>query len=387
MTLKIKKTKAKRIAKKRITTVDIAQRLGINKSTVQNILNPRHSNHYSEKTRKQVFQIAREMGYQTSLLAHTIKQPLKQIGFVGSSAAHSENAFVREILKGMQPSAANENYMLMTSESNINLINIEQDALLDQWTKRTNKFIELVSAKILDGLIIDKSQFGNPQMELLENAKVSFVLVNGMLPNLTDPLHRRMYWISIDHFQGSQLAVEHLLAYGHKRIALIMPGISQFPIGKRPMMLSDRLKGYISALEAAGIKYDSSLVAECSLEEKTSVLTAIDKMLRLPSSPTAFFACDDSIAVLTINYLRERGIDVPREISVMGYGNLPLCQYMAVPKLTTVDVPWAKMGEIGLYTLAEILKDRPKINKELPHFNILKTRILEGASVSAPLKN
>lgn len=374
------------MTKKRVTTVDIAKRLGINKSTVQNVLNPRHANHYSEETRTKVLQIAEELGYQTSLLAYTIKQPLKQIGFVGSGAAHSENVFVREILRGMQLSAENESYMLMTSESSIVSAGTNKDDLMEQWTKRTNKFVELVSSKILDGLIIDKSQFGNPQMELLEKAGVPFVLVNGQIPNASNQLHQRMFWVSIDHFQGGQLAVEHLLGYGHKRIAIIMPGISHFPAGKRPSMLSDRLKGYISALKSADIEYDPSMVSECSLEDKTSVLRAIDKLMRLDLPPTALFACDDCIAVLTINYLRERGIQVPREISVIGYGNLSLCQYMAVPKLTTIDVPWGKMGEISISTLAAILND-PKRVKELLHFNILKTKIFEGASVSAPLKN
>jgi DNA-binding LacI/PurR family transcriptional regulator len=85
------------------------------------------------------------------------------------------------------------------------------------------------------------------------------------------------------------------------------------------------------------------------------VIKAVESLLRAAEPPTAIFATDDVIAILVINYLRRRGIRVPEDMSVVGYGNWAV-SFVSDPSLATVAVPWAEMGRLGAERLIKLIE-------------------------------
>jgi DNA-binding LacI/PurR family transcriptional regulator len=365
----------------KISTMDIANRTGLSRSTVLNILNNTAGLKYSEQTKKRVHKAAEEVGYQISSLRKAIKRPLKHIAFVLSNPDNIEFSYVGEIWRGVRHAAMEQGYQLMFCESDWTPGN-ESDA-----DAKTLKMIELVNGRIIDGLIIDKSLFGAPQMKLLQDANVPFMCINGRkpvpeaqlaeMPELqeTYEIDLKAHWVYIDHESGGYIATRHLIDNGHRRIAMINPEMSHYPLHYLPGLIGFRIEGYKKALLEAGIEIDRELLVEGALTERSAICAAIDKLLAMKNRPTALFAADDAIAVFAITHLQSRGIRIPHDISVIGYGNWSVSSVCS-PQLTTIDVPWAQMGQIGTEMLISLL------NSEAVDFvKTLNVKLLQGQSV------
>lgn len=367
----------------RVTTIAIAKRLGVSRSTVSNVLNFKSERGYSDKTKKQVIEMADELGYRVGVMARAIGKPLKHLVFLASGVTSLRVKFMEELMSGIREAARDYEYTITTNEPRNHLTNVQD--FKKEWNEISEKCIRLVHSKVVHGLIIDNAHFGNAQKQMLEKAKIPFVLVSGRMPRTNiEPfavkLYKRLYLVTTDHISGGKQAVQYLLDHGHKRIALISPDFPKNPVGYLSHIFRERVQGYEIALKEAGIENNPNLILESSLEDKKTVFSALDKLLNIPERPTAIFATDDTIAILAMNYLREKGLRIPADISIMGYGNLPV-SYMSVPDLTTVNVPWAKMGQLSVEMLINLLKDKEE--HIAMHQMILETKIVEGGSVAA----
>jgi DNA-binding LacI/PurR family transcriptional regulator len=355
-----------------VTTIEIARKVGVAQSTVANILNRKPGFKYAEETRKKVLDVADALGYHTKVIRRAIKQSLRQFGFLVSSKASIESTFMYSILSGVYKATFENGYSVMLLEAGWRLGDI------DDAKEKTKKLIDLVQSRVLDGLLVDKSRFETEQMEMLEDAKVPFVCINGMMPAQI-PSHQNAYWVCIDHEQGARLAVNYLLKEKHRRIAMVNPEMSHYPTNWLPAFIGKKIEGYKNALKQAGVEFDDALVREASTTNRDMVCQAVDDLLKLQNPPTAIFAADDSIAILCMNHLRRAGIRVPEDISVMGYGDWQAA-FLADPPLTTVSVPWARMGELGAQILMLLIADGKDIKKQ----NVLNAQVKYGASVAPP---
>jgi LacI family transcriptional regulator len=245
---------------------------------------------------------------------------------------------------------------------------------------KTRKLIDLVTSRILDGLLIDKSRFGNRQIALLEEAEVPFVLVNGRVPYEKLDVHRKACWVSIDHVHGGRVATDYLLRCGHRRIAIITLPISKYPVDYAPNMYCFPKEGFISSIEKAGLNVCPEFTIEGSVSDREKLFANLDTLMSLSNRPTAIFVADDYLAVLTMTYLASKGFRLPEDVSIVGYGNMPVCSAV-VPTLTTVHVPWAKMGQAGFEMLVGLLQETKEISVERSiHVNILEPALVEGGS-------
>ncbi len=381
-----------------ITTLDVAKKAGVGHSTVKNILNRNQSKRYSEKTCERVRAAAQEIGYQAYLTAKAIKQPLRNIAFLASGTASLDAPFMQEIQKGFNKAANEQGYLVMSTEPSHSLIT--PDDYHKEWDEKTETMIELVKGKILDGLLIDGSNFGNPHLQLLQKAQVPFVLINspllteiyelsdvkteGYIKYLTE-VFPKMHCVSAEQIKGGYLAGEYLLNHGHRRIALLTPVISKEPIYYTSPLYRSRIRGYNKAHENAGVTPDPAMIFELQTERE-KIVQVIDKILELPNLPTAIFAIDDSIAAVAMNYLQAKGFKVPQDISIIGYGNLPLVSSV-FPKLTTIDVAWSKIGRLAVEMLISLLSKKTERTEsegvQEHHFNTVTPKLLEGESVAS----
>jgi LacI family transcriptional regulator len=142
--------------------------------------------------------------------------------------------------------------------------------------------------------------------------------------------------VAADNLQGARLGVEHLLALGHTRIGMIT--------GRSDLLSAQqREQGYREALAAAGLPVDEALVRSGGFEPELA-REAARELLSLPSPPTAVFAANDLSALVTLQVAAELGVEVPRQLSVVGFDNIPESA-LADPPLTTVQQPIRRMGQ------------------------------------------
>jgi LacI family transcriptional regulator len=177
--------------------------------------------------------------------------------------------------------------------------------------------------------------------------------------------------VTADNLQGGRLAVDHLLELGHRRIGMLTG---------RPDLISSRLRerGYREAHQAAGLVVDEDLLRVGAYEPEPSRVAARE-LLALPDPPTAIFAANDISALATLEVAAELGLDVPRQLSVVGFDNIPESA-LADPPLTTVQQPMRQMGYDAMTMLVALIEghDLPDIHTEL------ETTLVRRSSTATP---
>src|SRR5580704_1635947 len=152
------------------------------------------------------------------------------------------------------------------------------------------------------------------------------------------------------NWAGGLAATEHLLNFGHRRIAAIA--------GPEDYLCSRaRIGGYRSALERAGVGFDPALVRHGDFQHEGGFRCG-GELLDLADRPTAIFAGSDHQALGVYEAARQRGLRIPQDLSVAGFDDLPVARWVS-PPLTTVRQPLAEMGRAAAQMLGEIIEDRP----------------------------
>jgi LacI family transcriptional regulator len=141
--------------------------------------------------------------------------------------------------------------------------------------------------------------------------------------------------LTIDNCRGARAMVSHLISLGHNRIAIIKGAPRNYDA-------AERLRGYRLALRDAGLKPERSLELEGAFTEAGGYAAAL-QIIELDPRPTAIFAANDSMAIGALSALRESGVQIPDDIAVAGFDDIPLARYMD-PPLSSVRVPICDLG-------------------------------------------
>jgi len=199
--------------------------------------------------------------------------------------------------------------------------------------------IDELCARRIDGLIVLTGRLGND--ELCRMAQSLPTVITGR--TLAAP---GLYALKFDDHEGARLATEHLLALGHRQIAFIA-GDPSHPDAQ------ERLLGYRSALQAAGVRYRAALVRPGSFFEESGRV-AVERLLASGEPFSAIFAANDQMAFGASLALFERGLRVPDDVSLVGFDDLAGAAH-AIPPLTTVHHPGHEIGRLAAACLLELL--------------------------------
>ena len=160
--------------------------------------------------------------------------------------------------------------------------------------------------------------------------------------------------VVVDDFTGAYKATEHLIQNGYKRIA-------HFTVSFNLHIYQERMRGYRSALEDHGMAFDPDLVLEVNSDIEQGKMAA-QKLIRLPDPPDAIFSSSDYSALGAMQFLKEKGIEVPGEFGIVGFSNETFTEHVT-PSITTVDQKPLLMGkEIGLTFLGLIKREGDPFN-------------------------
>ena len=213
-----------------VSIYDIAKKAGVSPSTVSRALedHPR----IGAETRKRIQELAREMEYVPSTVAKSLAA--NKTWTIGMVLAAISDPFMGRVVEGVEQAAieAGFNVFISTSQND---------------RQREIAVIEMLQKRRVDGIIVIASHLFDPYPRFFGRSKVPIVIIN------EQELGKTMHFVAVDDVHGAQLAVEHLLALGHRRIGYVS-------VTNRPKSNQYRLKGYQDALEAAGIASDPTLI-------------------------------------------------------------------------------------------------------------------------------
>jgi len=211
--------------------------------------------------------------------------------------------------------------------------------------------VDTLRSRRVDGIIVLTGRLSDAALRSV--AKDLPVVVTGRslrAPNLCS--------VDFDNFEGARLATDHLLALGHRDIAFIS-GDPRHPDAV------ERQRGYRAALEAAGLPYRPALVVSGMFQEEGG-LAAANQLLDSRQPFTAILAANDQMAIGACLGLHRRSVQVPRDVSVVGFDDLPIARYV-LPPLTTVQHPAYELGKIAGMAMLQLLRgEKPDVQVPPP---------------------
>ncbi|POX63318.1 LacI family transcriptional regulator [Streptomyces sp. Ru62] len=233
-------------------------------------------------------------------------------------------------------------------------------------TRRERDWLDKLTARGSSGVLVDQAELSASQYAWLDHHRIPYVLID---PAYEPPAG--VVSVGAANWQGGVSATEHLLGLGHERIAVIAGH-------RRTMGDGARVAGYRSALATAGVRHRADYVRHAGRDETTARLRT-HELLDLPDPPRAVFVCSDRMALGVYAAPAERGLGVPDDVSVVGFGDLPEARWVA-PALTTVRQPLAEMAATALRLLVRMMRgDRPEGTR-----TELSTRLVRRASTAPP---
>ncbi len=328
------------------TIIDVARAAGVSPSTVSRVLNG--TTRVDDAKAARVHAAVAEMGYvpnafARSLLGHATRS-------VGVLVPQLADEFYGRVVTGIEDGLKQGGYHMVCSLGHDDR-RTEAEAIAMFLETRVAGLV-LVSDHVPERDILALARGGHP-----------IVLINRVIPELA------AHAIRIDNVYSGALATRHLLDLGHTRIAHVAGTLSR--TGAR-----ERLEGYHQALRDHGIERDERLVFEGDFTEeggREAVARALES-----AAFTAVFAANDKMAAGAIAAVREAGLSVPEDVSVVGFDNTAISRF-TFPALTTVDYPVGSMGREAATHLLQTIE-----GSDPPALPLIQPRLVERDSTGAP---
>lgn len=303
------------------TIRDVAKEAGVSRATVTRALN--EPKKVSPERLEKVEAAIEKLGYRPNMLSQTFRSNRARSLVV--LAPNLANPFFSKVISGVVTASEERGYRVLVGDTDNN-------------PDREAEFIRMVETRLADG-VIQLTPYADSNESLLPRDHVPAVSVAGA-PGTPYPSVR------IDNRAAARDCVLHLAARGHQRIGVITGPASN-------SNTKARLEGYRQGLEEADIPYRDAWVQEGDFRLKSG-LQAVEAfmMLQQQERPTAIFCMNDEMAMGAIKGLSQNGLEVPEDVSVVGFDDLEFSAFLQ-PALTTIAQPAYEMG----YQSAELLID------------------------------
>lgn len=336
-----------------ITIKDIAKITGVSHSTVSRALSG--NSLISESTTAQIRKVARELGYQPSAVARSLKT--KQTKVIGVILNSIDDPFFSEILFGIEDAAQQAGYSLFIAASQYDPVR-EQNIVQTMMEQRT------------DGVIICSSSFSADKGRQLLANNFPIVVVNYKANENFN------YSIYHDDVDGSRQITSHLIELGHEKIAYLGNK-------KSGRTTQDRLTGFRYEMKETNINLPDEYIYEVSGSDPELGQLGLDYFWGLPNPPSAIMCFNDMLAIGVLLACRNKGIKVPEDLSVTGFDNITFSAYTN-PPLTTLDQPKFSIGNEAAQLLLELLQNKIENSNNTHKEKILKGKLLVRESTSTP---
>ncbi|MEF1243890.1 substrate-binding domain-containing protein, partial [Vibrio campbellii] len=310
------------------TMKDIAKLAGVSTSTVSHVINK--TRFVSEEISERVNNAAKELNYYApSALARSLK--VNRTKTIGMLVTTSTNPFFGEVVKGVERSCYQKGYSLI-------LCNTEGD------NERMRESINTLLQKRVDGLILMCSSLEGERIDVFERYPDIPVVVMDWGPMLFTSDK-----IQDNSLRGGYLAGKNLIDCGHKEVGCITG-----PLIKHQAQM--RYEGYKRAMLEAELEFNANWIVESDFECEGGY-QAFKKMVERGPLPSSIFVSNDMMAMGVINAANELGIQIPEQLSIIGYDDIHIAKFMS-PSLTTIHQPKYRLGQAAVETLLRKLDEK-----------------------------
>jgi len=338
---------------KPVSIQDIAQAAGVSHTTVSRAL--RDNPLIRIEVREQIQQLAREMGYIPNAVAQTLRG--QRTGTIGVVVTTIGDPFFGRVVRGIEEVAQQDHLSIFLSVSNND-------------PEREVAVIETFHRRRVDAIIVADSRLTEQYEGHLVQIPVPTVLLNYQAEAKLEHLHS----VSSDDYAGARVAVEYLLSLGHRAIGYL-------GAGNRPRSNRIRMQAYSDALASAGITPDPRWMCVSAPRPPQHAEDVSIGQQFLPdlfeSGVTAVFCYNDMVANGALLACRSLGVAVPEQLSLVGFDDIELAQYV-IPPLTTVHQPKLRLGQVAMQMLLDLLAGHPVQDAVLP------AELVVRSSTSAP---
>ena len=308
-----------------MTLEEIAKHAQVSRSTVSRVINDDPK--VSDATRKRVIAVVKRLNYHPNMAARSLAAGRTRIlGLVipmGVTVLFTDPYF-SILIQGVTSAcnAHDHSVMLWLAEPEYERRMISQ----------------ILNNGLIDGVILASMLVDDSLLKSLIEGDLPFILVG------RHPTDSHVSYVDVDNINSAREMVTYLIRLGHRRIATIA--------GPRNMIAgADRLEGYITALRERAISPDPNLIIFGDFTEMGGYL-AMQRLL--PLKPNGVFAASDTMAIGALRAIREAGLRVPDDISVIGHDDLPAAAHTD-PPLTTMRQPTQRTGAVAAETLIDMI--------------------------------
>lgn len=301
------------------TIRDVAARAGVHPSTVSRVFSD--STKISSRTRRQVLDAATALNFHPNAIARSLS--VRKTNTLAVVVPHIfkgffEDSFFPQIMSGLLDAAYAQGFRVLVGGSHS-----EEDEVV--------QILQILGSRQADGIVVMSRRLSVDTVGALRRHSTPFVLIGRPPADYAD-----VNWVDAANEANTQMAVEHLIKLGHRRIAFV---------GGDPdvAVTQERLQGYRNALSKANLPQHPGWV-DFGYFAENGGYQAVQRMLPLGElAPTAYYAANDLMAIGVLRALRDLGIAVPEQVSVIGTNNAPEARHVT-PPLTTLEVPYAQMA-------------------------------------------
>ncbi len=335
--------------KKKITIKEVAREAKVSPSTVGRAIG--RYGYVSEQTRRKILKVAKKLNYHPNALASNFRR--QRTHTVALVIPDVTNSFFTTIARGVEDEARKKQFKVFVCST-------DEDPDIER------EYIDDLIQRRVEGFIIAPSIGGGKHLFDIQNDKIKFVVVDREVENLkADIVHS-------DNIDGAYRLTKYLIQLGHRKISIIN-GAMQTSVA------IERITGYKRALLESNIPIVDALTKGNDWRMESGYKHTIE-LLTLKSSPTAIFAANNFLAVGILKALRDKGLKVPKDISIVCFDDVPATSLM-YPFLTVVEQSPYIMGKLATQILLERISGR----EEAQHQHVvLKPNLVIRESCAPP---
>lgn len=342
--------------KKPVTIYDIAKKANTSTATVSRVLS-KSDYPVREELRKKIERIAEEMNYIPNVIGRQLKtSESKTIGVIVPSIS---NPFYSSVVLGIEEIARSRGYHVF-------LCNSHRSPEVEK------KYLKTLFEKQVKGLILSSISRNSDLLKQLIDNGLNVVALDQSIENI------KASQIHFDYVKGGFLATELLIQSGHEKIGFISSPLS------RPSR-KGVYRGFQKALEEYNLPFKEEWIQIAIKEEESTErnyefmngMRLTKRLLEQSQLPTALFTCNDMTAFGVMKALADEGVNVPEDISIVGFDNIELSE-MVTPSLTTVEQPDYEMGRMASNILLDRLSGKNTENIDI----VLQPKLIERHSTT-----
>jgi LacI family transcriptional regulator len=338
--------------KRTVTIVEVAEKAGVSVATASRALSGR--GYASAAVKERVRTAAQQLNYRLNASARSLK--IQRTNNIGLVITDITNPFYSYLASGVLTCAQEMGYHVILCATN-------EDPEMER------EYMHVLLEQRVDGIIAVPSSSQPLIWQEVVEMRIPLVLVDRAVSEIA-----QADTMLVNNVKGSYLATQYLIQLGHERIGLIS-GPSNTTTGY------GRTKGYIDALNEAGIPVDQQLIQGNSFI-RANGYHATQTLLSLPEIPTAIFATNNVLGEAAIFAIRERGLSIPNDISFVMFDDVPWAALIQ-PAVTVINQPTHHLGYMSLKILEKRLQESETYDERTPVHIVMEPELIERESCLA----